>query len=155
MFVARRLKNRRNHIRDRLVAYIIDLKDDFTKLTTLNRPILIVVDETCIMYLQRRCISEPFCDPLYTRMLWHTSLGLLCTVIAGIITRLKVIDSVVVIVATVKATAINRRVRNRFLITLRFTILIVITRDNCLSITVLIRNAIAVNWSSTWHITNA
>ena len=145
MFVARRLKNRRNHIRDRLITHIIDLKDDFTKLTTLNRPILIVVDETCIMYLQRRCISEPFRDPLYTRMLWHTSLRLLCTVITNIITRLKVIDSVVVIIATVKATAISRRVRNRFLITLRFTILIVITRDNCLSITVFIRIAITVN----------
>ena len=90
-------------------------------------------------------IEEDKDIPVEKRMQSKTWIQRFLTVIAGIITRLKVIDSVVVIVATVKATAINRRVRNRFLITLRFTILIVITRDNCLSITVLIRNAIAVN----------
>lgn len=145
MLVTSRFENSRYNISNRLFTYIINFKDDLAKLTTLYRSILIVVDEPSIADLQRRCIGEALSDLLYARMLRHTGLWLLGTVVTGVITRLEIIDTVIMTVAAIEATTIIRRINHRFLITWCFAILTTITGYDGLTIAVLIRSSVTLN----------
>ena len=88
-------------------------------------------------------------------MLWHTGLGLLGTVVASIITRLEIIDTVIVAIAAVEATAIRRGISHDLLIDGHVTILTAITRNYCLSIAILIRCPVTLNRTSVWHVADA
>ena len=106
MLITTCFNDSRNYICNGNVANIIYLENDLAKLAPLYRTILIVIDETRIADVKRRRIGKPLCKMLYTRMVRQGGLRLTGTIVTRIITRLKIVDTVIMIVAAVKSTAI-------------------------------------------------